>query len=700
MKARTLNSRNPRNKAAGRALAAMLVCLGMGLGLPGLARAATPTSEVGVYRQALRAADQGKLEEAQRLVRRAPDELGSQLILWLSLTQGGTDASWDSITGFMKRHPDWPNQTALRRNAEGRMPADMPYREVREWFEKNPPLTLTGLGRYADALMETGSSDKAIELIRDRYINGSFGAQEERDFRQRYVGLLRPADHAARLDQLIWAEKVDEARRLMPLVDPGRQAVAEARIALAAMSPGVDGALRRVPASLQDDPGLQYDRTRWRRRKDMDEGAMEVLATKPVQEAQHGADWWVERHILARRLMEKEQYARAYELASAHGAKDGLAFAQAEFLAGWLALRKLNKPDVAFKHFEALFRGTTSPVSRSRGAYWAGRALDAMGDKERAATWFDTATTYGGTFYGLLAADHLGRPPGSAMPIEPEPTDDQRKAFHRREMVRVTQLLARIEGSDGERTTLFLRKLATDAKTGEEYQLVGELALSLKRKDLAVTTSRAAWQDGFVLRQAGFPLLDMRPPARPEAALIHGIIRQESNFVADAVSSAGARGLMQVMPTTAAGVNKPVGKPVSAAATSKKKQDAKQKKLPARQPPKASTTANRLTADPRYNVEIGAAYLAEMVDRFGGSYVLAIAAYNAGPGRVAGWVRDFGDPRGNGVDVIDWIETMPIYETRNYVQRVLENVHLYRARLGHPSLRMTLDLGRGAATNG
>ncbi len=708
MKARTLNSRNPRNKAAGRALAAMLICLGMGLGMPGLAWAANPTSEVGIYKQALRAADMGKMDEAQRLVRRAPDELASQLLLWMQLTQPGTDATWEAITGFMKRHPDWPNQAALRRNAEGKMPPDMPYQAVREWFEKNPPLTWAGVGRHSDALMETGASDKAIEMVRSRYVNGSFGVQEERDFRQRYAGLLRPADHAARLDQLLWSEKVDDARRVMPLVDPGLQAVAEARIALAAMSPGVDGALRRVPANLQNDPGLLYDRTRWRRRKDMNDGALEVLAKRQPEEQAHPADWWVERHILARRLMEREQFAQAYDIVSAHAAKDGLAFAQAEFLAGWLALRKLNRPEEALKHFEALFRGTSSPVSRSRGAYWAGRALDAMGDKELAATWYDTATTYGGTFYGLLAADHLERPPGSAMPVEPDPTEEQRRAFNKREIVRVIRLLTRIEGADSDRTTLFIRKMATDAKTGEEYQLVGDLALALKRKDLAVTTSRAAWQDGFVLRQAGFPLLDMKAPPRPETALIHGIIRQESNFVATAISSAGARGLMQVMPTTAAGVNKPppAPKPAAKPAATKndkaKKQDAKQKKptTAKQQPPKTNSVANRLTTDPRYNVETGSTYLADLVDRFGGSYVLAIAAYNAGPGRVAGWVRDYGDPRGNGVDVIDWIETMPIYETRNYVQRVLENVHLYRARLGHPSLRMTLDLGRGAATNG
>lgn len=704
MTARTLNSPNARNKAAGRALAAMLVCLAIGCSPALAARNARKDGNIDIYKQALRAADQGKMDEAQNLVRRAPDDLVGQLLLWIALTQNGVDANWDALTGFMARHPDWPNQAALRRNAEAKMPADMPYAEVRAWFEKNPPLTMTGVGRYSDALMETGSSDKAIALVRDRYVNGGFGAQEERDYRQRFNGLLMPADHAARLDQLLWAGKVDEARRVMPLVDPGHQAVAEARIALAAQSPSVDAALRRVPTALTEDPGLQYERTRWRRRKDMDDAALEVLTAKPADERAHAADWWVERHILARRLMEKEQYARAYELVSAHANKDGLGFAQAEFLAGWLALRKLNQPDQALKHFETLFRGTGSPVSRSRGAYWVGRALEALGDKELAATWYDTATTYGGTFYGLLAADHLERPAGSALPVEPTPTDEQRHAFEKREMVRMVRLLAGIEGADSDRTTLFVRKLATDAHTGEEYQLVGELATSLQRKDLGVTTARTAWQEGFSLRRAGYPLLDARPPAQPESALIHGIIRQESNFIVNAISAAGARGLMQVVPSTAVGVNKPAPKPLpSPTKTSKsRKTDTKQKATTSKKSATnaVNSTANRLTTDARFNVETGSAYLADLLDRFGGSYVLAIAAYNAGPGRVAGWIRDYGDPRAAGVDIIDWIETMPFYETRNYVQRVLENVHLYRARLGAAPLRITQDIARGAATGG
>lgn len=649
----------------------MLTCLALGLAVASPVRALN-ADDIATYRQAFKAADQGKIEDAKRIAKRARDDVAEKVIRWLDLTQPSTSADWKDITSFMQRNPDWPNMAALRRNAEGRMPADLPYREVRSWFEANPPLTGMGFDRYIAALMETGSSDKAIALVRKRYVESGLGAVEERDFRQRYNGLLRPADHAARLDRLIWDGNYDAAARVMPIVSPGQRAVAEARMALANMSPGAEGALRRVPAAEQDDPGLIYDRTKWRRRKDMDEAALELLA-KPPAEAEHGNEWWVERHILARRLIEQGKFARAYDLVAAHKAKDGLAFAQAEFLAGWLALRQLNRPEEAQKHFESLFRGTTSPISKSRGAYWAGRAVEALGNKELARTWYDAAMSYSGTFYGLLAADKLGLPAGSALPAPIKVPADLHKAFHKLELVRVVQALARIEGAESDRVTLFLRKMAADAKTAETYEMVGTLALEIGRPDLGVTTSRTALQDGFVLADAGYPLLPHKLNPRPEAGLVHGIIRQESNFNRLAISSAGARGLMQVMPPTAKAVAKQQG---------------------------LRHSDDKLTAEPKHNVAIGSAYLQELLDRFGGSYVLAIAAYNAGPGRVSGWLNTYGDPRGPKVDMVDWIETMPIYETRNYVQRVLENLHLYRARLGLPPISMTNDLARAGGGQG
>jgi soluble lytic murein transglycosylase len=649
----------------------MLTCLALGLAATGPARALN-AEDIAIYKQALKAADQGKLEDAKRIAKRARDDLPEKVIHWLDLTQASTSADWNEVTSFMQRNPDWPNMAALRRNAEARMPATLSYQEVRSWFETYPPLTMAGFDRYIISLMETKASDKAIALVRKRYIDGTLGSVEERDFRQRYNGLLRPADHAARLDRLLWDGNYDEAARVMTIVSPGQRAVAEARIALSGMSAGVDGALRRVPESLQNDPGLAYDRAKWRRRKDMDEAAMEIVA-KPPAEAEHGSEWWVERHILARRLIEQGKFARAYDLVAGHKAKDGLAFAQAEFLAGWLALRQLNRPEEAQKHFEALFRGTTSPISKSRGAYWAGRAVEALGNKELARTWYDAAMSYSGTFYGLLAADKLGLPAGSALPAPVKVPAELQKGFQKLELVRVVQALARIEGADSDRVTLFLRKMAADAKTAETYEMVGKLALEIGRPDLGVTTSRTALQDGFVLADAGFPLLPHKVGPMPEAGLVHGIIRQESNFNRLAVSSAGARGLMQVMPATAKAVAKQQG---------------------------LRHSDDKLTAEPKHNVAIGSAYLQELLDRYGGSYVLAIASYNAGPGRVSGWLNTFGDPRSPNVDVVDWIETMPIYETRNYVQRVLENLHLYRAKLGLPPISMTNDLARGGGGQG
>jgi len=649
----------------------MLTCLALGLAATGPARALN-ADDIATYKQAFKAAEQGKMEDAKRIAKRARDDVPEKVIRWLDLIQASTSADWNEITGFMQRNPDWPSMAALRRNAEARMPASLSYQEVRNWFETYPPLTLTGFDRYIVSLMETKSSDKAIALVRKRYIDGTFGSVEERDFRQRYNGLLRPADHAARLDRLLWDGNYDEAARVMTIASPGQRAVAEARIALSTMSAGVDGALRRVPASLQDDPGLAYDRAKWRRRKDMDEAALEIVAKSPA-EAEHGGEWWVERHILARRLIEQGKFARAYDLVAVHKAKDGLAFAQAEFLAGWLALRQLNRPEEAQKHFEALFRGTTSPISKSRGAYWAGRAVEALGNKELARTWYDAAMSYSGTFYGLLAADKLGLPAGSALPAPVKVPVELQKGFQKLELVRIVQALARIEGADSDRVTLFLRKMAADAKTAETYEMVGKLALEIGRPDLSVTTSRTALQDGFVLADAGFPLLPHKLNPMPEAGLVHGVIRQESNFNRLAISSAGARGLMQVMPATAKAVAKQQG---------------------------LRHSDDKLTAEPKHNVAIGSAYLQELLDRYGGSYVLAIASYNAGPGRVSGWLNTFGDPRNPNVDVVDWIETMPIYETRNYVQRVLENLHLYRARLGLSPISMTSDLARGGGGQG
>lgn len=635
------------------------------------ARPEIAAGDAQIYRQAIKAAEAGRFSEARQIASRARQDLPAKVVRWLELTDARTTATWRELSEFLDRNPNWPNLGAIRRNAEDRMP-DLPAKDVRDWFEKYPPLTTGGFTRFVDALMETGASDRAIELVRKRYVEGSFGVVEERDFRKRFNSLLRPADHWARLDRLLWDGDEAGARRMMPLVDKGRQNLALARIALAKAAGGVDGALRRVPPNLADDPGLLYERLRWRRMRDLDSGALEILA-KPPKELGRPDLWWQERHIIARRLIEQRNYRQAYQLVAGHGSKDGLAFAQAEFLAGWLALRFLNKPGDALRHFETLYRGVTSPISKGRGAFWAGRAAAALGDKARADTWYQTAISHGSTYYGLLAADEMGRKAGSLVQPPAAPPEAAVAEFDRREMVRLVRMLDRIERDDARLTSLFVRRLAADARTDMEYQLVGRLVGGLNRPELGVLVSRQALQDGSLVFEAGFPLLEAKLPPRPEPALVHAIVRQESNFSPTAVSTAGARGLMQLMPATAQHMAKRLG---------------------------LKHTHEKLTADPAYNVRLGSSYLQDLIDRFDGSYVLAVAAYNAGQGRVAGWLRSFGDPRAGTIDVVDWIELMPIYETRNYVQRVLENLHIYRARISAAPVTLTQDLRRGIGNAG
>jgi soluble lytic murein transglycosylase len=623
-----------------------------------------------IYKAAFKAAAGGRHSEARQIAGRARQDLPAKVLEWMALTDPQTEADWTTLNAFLDQNPGWPNLAAIRRNAEGRMP-NLPAKEVRAWYEKRPPLTTAGFNTFIEALVATGASDRAITLVRDRYVDGSFGVVEERDFRKRFNSMLRPVDHWNRLDRLLWDNELVDAKRVMPLVDKGRQQVALARIALSGTTGGSDGALRKVPPALQNDAGLLYERLRWRRRKDQDTAALEILA-RPPKDLIRPDVWWQERHIMARRLMEAGKHRQAYQLVVQHGTKDGLAFAQAEFLAGWLALRFLDKPTEALKHFEILYRGVTSPLSKGRGAYWAGRALSTAGDEVRAKSWYEAALTHGPTFYGHLAADRLGKPGGAIIPGVFKPDEATLSRFNRLELVRLVRMLNRIEGDSGEITGQFLRRLVSDATDDSTLQLLGLLATEVGDARQAVLVSRQALQAGSIIL-SGFPLLSHRLPPRPDPALVHAIVRQETNFQSTAVSSAGARGLMQLMPATAQQLAREAG---------------------------LKHSSERLTSDPEYNVRLGSAYLQELVERYDGSYIMAIAAYNAGPGRVAGWLKEVGDPRTESMDAVDWIELIPIYETRNYVQRVLENAQIYRTRLQLPPVRMSDDLKRGRTGDG
>ncbi|MBV9522165.1 MAG: lytic transglycosylase domain-containing protein [Alphaproteobacteria bacterium] len=615
------------------------------------------------YRTAFAAAKAGNWSAAERDAAGAKEPLPRKVLRWLEYRTGGSGASFSEIADFVTSNPEWPGEKRLRQRAEEAL-GGVPDSVLRDWFRRYPPITPYGKLREADLMIAAGQQAAGLAQIRDVWINTELSAFDEKSLLQRYPGVIRGEDNIKRLDRLVWDGLVESAHRVMPRVPQEYRLLADARLKLAAAQPGVEAAVAKVPAQLQNDPGLQFERLRWRRRKELYDAALEILLNPP-RDLVRPAAWWTERQALARHALADGKPALAYKIVAKHGLTEGPAHAEAEFFAGWLALRFLHDPHAAYDHFVALYNAVKLPISLARGAYWAGRAAEEEKSAKQATDWFTAAAKHTTTYYGQLAAAKLGEAPRIAGEPKPEPAAVAE--FHKRELVRALEMLAEI--GDDDHVASFAERLSELAKTPQEHAMLAQLTDSIGRADLSIAVAKKAGYAGVPLINHGYPIHDLPPGNDVERPLLLAMTRQESAFDHGAVSSAGARGLMQLMPGTAS-------------------QIAKARQIP--------FSASRLLTDPHYNLTLGRAYLEDLLDKFNGSYVLSIAAYNAGPARVREWIDNFGDPRTKKADVVDWVESIPFNETRNYVQRVLENLQVYRMRLGGRAVALSLvsDLGR------
>jgi len=613
------------------------------------------------YRLAFAAIRTGDWAGASVQAAQAQDLLLGKAIRFLDMSRQGSSWGFGDISEFISSNPDWPSERLLRERAEEAI-TTVGDQEVGRWFARYPPVTAVGRLREADYLLAHGQTDRAVAEIREVWVSADFSAFDERPILQRYGHYLRPVDDVARLDRLVWDGKEEAARRMLPRVDAGHRAEALARFALASESKSAEKLVSKVPANLQKDQGFLFERMRWRRRKEMYDAAIDILEHAP-KDLTRPQLWWAERETLARHALQDGKISVAYRLAAQHGMTTGPNFAEAEFLAGWINLRYLREAKPAYDHFVRLYNDVSRPISRARGAYWAGRAAQEMGSRELAAGWFAKAAQYLTTYYGQLAAAQIGTDGKAAVLEDPRATPQETTAFGQRELVRIVRALADAEAADFARP--FLLKLIDIARTPGEHALVAALALEVGRPDVAVTVARLASYAGVTLLALGYPLAELPAGGSVEAPLVLAMARQESGMDQNAVSPAGARGMLQLMPATA-------------------KRMASDLQIPFSQ--------QRLLTDPQYNLTLGRAYLEDMLGRFGGSYVLAVAAYNAGPARVSEWEHEMGDPRAKDVDVIDWVEGIPFRETRSYVQRVLENLQVYRLRMGDRNLAFSLAL--------
>ena len=632
------------------------------------------TQDAATLRAAIRASDRRDWSQLKRLHSEARDEAVQDLILWYLAIAGSPNVDFDTLNLAMTRLSDWPRYTAIRRSAENAIALSaLSHADRVVWFDAlGGPISGDGKANYAESLRQAGLEDTAMEIIRDAWRNNSMNRATERDLLRRFGGDLTREDHFARVDFLLWTGQRSAANRLRSKLSSGQRALLDARIALAARGSGVDRKVAAVPASLKQNAGLLYQRARWRRRRARNQaGATSLLvdidgADVPLS----GRDnLWDERNIAVRAAFKQGQYRTAYQLSAPHGLTRGADFAEAEWTAGWIALRHLNEPERAAEHFVSLREGVTTPISLARADYWHGRALEAMGESEQAEAAFAAAAIHNYTYYGQLAAERVQRT-DLVLPSTPQPTDAEREAFVERGLIKAMRLL----GETGERSLFrrFSYHIDDQLQTPTEQLLLSEIANKFQSPDVGVRGGKAGLGRGIIAPEAAYPIVSypLQREVQVENALVLALSRQESELNPRAISHANARGLMQMLPATA-------------------REQARREGLPYRR--------SWLTDDPGYNMTLGAAHLDDLLDRFNGSYIMTAAAYNAGASRPARWVVDYGDPRKGDIDPVDWVEFIPFSETRNYVQRVLENVQVYRQRLSDtPShIRISEDLSRG-----
>lgn len=588
----------------------------------------------------------------------------SRLISWQAMLDPDSGATFQNITGFIREHPDWPAQARLKVRAELAL-RDTPAADdaVMAWFEANPPVTGVGKVKFAEALMRAGASpteERVRFLLRDAWRNGDFGEEEEKRLLTEYGALMREQDHVARADRLLWDDKLKAAERMLPLLPAAEQAVAQARIALMENAKNAGALVAQVTKSAQAHPGLLFARLQWRAARNDDDGVREALLAAPVL-VPYPEKWWKPREMAVRRAIDEKKYDLARRLLANHAQTEGQELADALWLSGWLHLEFLRKPHEALVFFDRMYREAKFPVSRARAAYWAGRAAERMEEKDAANAWYVAAAANTTTFYGQLAHARARGKAALTLPQEPSP----RRVGG--ELAQAAKLALSARAYDTASTLIY--HLIDNAKDDAEAAGAARIAAEAKSQVMAVRAAKRAMQRGVVLG-IGYPRLKLPDGIAVEPALALAVARQESEFDPEARSRAGARGLMQLLPATAREVARKAA---------------------------IGHSETRLT-ESGHNVRLGALYLGRLIESFDGSYVLAIAAYNAGPARVRGWLAEFGWPGNSPEEAVDWIEKIPFPETRNYVQRVLENLQVYRHLLGgktSPSLKLEEDLARG-----
>ena len=635
-------------------------------------------SDAAEIRDAIQALAAGKVDTGTKLRDGVSDPLGRKLIDWFRLRRGHGTAS--EYTTFLAQNPGWPSVDILRARMEEVLFAEGGDSAViSSYFKGGEPQSAAGLAVLASVHLAHDETEKAKALASKVWREHDLPRDLEHGFLARFGSLLTQEDHKWRLDRLLvddvrWKagrlHRAALAKRIIPLLSKKEQRKARARLAVFLRSRVAKSRLKAAPGAKSTDWGLVFHRIQQLRRKDKLDDAAKLILGAPTDPdvVVNLDDWWSERQKLSYAALKADKPKLAYKLVREAGPLSVNPLNEQSFMAGWIALRYLKDVDAAKRHFAAYTKTADGPLSRAKSNYWLGRAFEANGEQEKAKAAHQTAAREYDTFHGLLAIQKLD-PGRRRITVTPPqgPSPEEIAELNGMDAAKAAAL-AYAAGLNRPVTRIFLRHLATLKDSEGWSAMVAHLAYAMDDTQTAVRIGKAAIANGHNLLYYSYPVhalpdyKPLRPP--PETAFLLGLARQETEFNTGIVSGAGARGILQVMKGTANHVCHVY---------------------------KIKCNHKRLVSDASYNTMIASAYVADRMAEFSGSYVLGLSSYNAGPGRTRQWIREFGDPRKAGIDPIDWIERIPIAETRRYVGKVLSNIQIYRARLGEEATALRLD---------
>jgi soluble lytic murein transglycosylase len=636
------------------------------------ATSSTSQSDTDALENVIELVRKKKAADATQAEAAISDPVARKLAEWIILRSDDNSASVERYRAFISANPSWPSQTFLRRRVEAALWDD--HRDdatVWSWFENESPLSAKGKFSLAKAMIARGDRANAERLVRDAWRKDSMSEDTENTALDLFGALITPGDHKARMDFLLYGSEQDAAMRAAKRLGANQVALAKARNAAYRKASNTRAQLDAVPSELHSDPGYMFSRIQLLRREEKFAEAAQLMLSAPKDPGRlhHLDEWWIERRLLARKMLDVGEHRSAYLIArdAALPARD-IYKTEQEFTAGWIALRFLNDPATAAQHFARIGVGSVNPTALARAGYWQGRAAEAAGRAQEARAAYTRAAEQSTSYYGQLARAKLGLPQIALNGVP----GARGRSIERLEIVRAVQLLYQLDERE-----LAIPILGDMGENGDPDALAGLGELAARNSDARgmLLLGKAALNRGLPFDFYAYPVTGI-PPFKSigpdvEQSIIYAIARQESAFNPAVVSPAQAYGLMQVTPDAGRYVCKRHG---------------------------ATFDLGRLKNDPVYNAALGAAELGGLIQDYRGSYIMTFAAYNAGRGSVKKWVERYGDPRDPKVDAVDWVEQIPFSETRNYVQRIMENLQVYRARFGGGTrLQIEADLRRGSS---